>query len=103
MPRQSTSLQECTSHLNHSSYSLSLTQILVPYLCLRTAAANGNICLVQYALSHGKPINSVLYSRIGFPGAIPIITERQLCSNRRFIRVYPFTSQLPTDIPTSFE
>jgi hypothetical protein len=43
--------------------SHSLTQhppIPVPYLGLHSAAANGNIGLVKYALSHGQPINSVL-------------------------------------------
>lgn len=34
--------------------------LLVPHLGLHSAAANGNIGLVQYALSHGQPINSVL-------------------------------------------
>ncbi|BGP18719.1 hypothetical protein JCM10213v2_006785 [Rhodosporidiobolus nylandii] len=29
-------------------------------LALHSAAANGNVCLVQYALSHGQPVNSVL-------------------------------------------
>lgn len=31
-----------------------------PHLGLHSAAANGNIGLVKYALSHGQPINSVL-------------------------------------------
>ncbi|GAA5823988.1 hypothetical protein JCM11251_003370 [Rhodosporidiobolus azoricus] len=31
-----------------------------PDLALHSAAANGNIGLVQYALSHGQPVNSVL-------------------------------------------
>lgn len=33
---------------------------LVPHLGLHSAAANGNIGLVKYALSHNQPINSVL-------------------------------------------
>ena len=32
----------------------------VPHLGLHSAAANGDVGLVQYALSHGQPINSVL-------------------------------------------
>jgi hypothetical protein len=40
----------------HSHTSISL----VPQLGLHFAAATGNIGLVQYALSHGQPINSVL-------------------------------------------
>ncbi|EPQ57654.1 ankyrin, partial [Gloeophyllum trabeum ATCC 11539] len=31
-----------------------------PHLGLHSAAANGNIGLVKYALSHGQPVNSVL-------------------------------------------
>jgi ankyrin repeat protein len=34
---------------------------LVPHLGLHAAAATGNLGLVNYALSHGQPINSVLH------------------------------------------
>ena len=34
--------------------------IKVPYLDLYSAATNGNVGLVKYVLSHGKPIDSVL-------------------------------------------
>ncbi|KAF8557996.1 hypothetical protein OG21DRAFT_1388435, partial [Imleria badia] len=32
----------------------------VPHLGLHSASASGDIGLVQYALSHGQPVNSVL-------------------------------------------
>ena len=37
-----------------------------PHLDLHSAAANANVGLVKYALSHGQPINSVL------DGALPV-------------------------------
>lgn len=48
------------SHFFSFSPSLSPVLFPVPHLGLHSAAANGNIGLVQYALSHGQPINSVL-------------------------------------------
>jgi ankyrin repeat protein len=41
-------------------YRSHLSIVIVPHLGLHSAAANGNIGLVKYALSHGQPINSVL-------------------------------------------
>ena len=43
-----------------SGSSLSTILSPVPHLGLHSAAANGDVGLVQYALSHGQPINSVL-------------------------------------------
>lgn len=40
--------------------TIDISYYLVPHLGLHSAAANGNIGLVKYALSHGQPINSVL-------------------------------------------
>lgn len=44
-------LQECTFHPNHYSYSLplSLTLILVRYVDVHSAATNGNVGLIKYA------------------------------------------------------
>ena len=52
---------ECESFLSTLSHSLiQHPHFPVPHLGLHSAAANGNIGLVKYALSHGQPINSVL-------------------------------------------
>lgn len=41
-------------------YSVSNHHNTVPSLGLHSAAATGNVGLVEYALDHGQPINSVL-------------------------------------------
>jgi hypothetical protein len=52
---------ECMSPLVSPFLLLLLTRnTIVPHLGLHSAAATGNIGLINYALTHGQPINSVL-------------------------------------------
>ena len=44
----------------YKQWTHSLPTPLVPSLGLHSAAATGNVGLVEYALCHGQPINSVL-------------------------------------------
>lgn len=52
---------DCMSLTIHTSlFPDHLDHLLVPHLGLHSAAVSGDIGLVQYALSHGQPVNSVL-------------------------------------------
>ena len=51
---------ECRFLHGHTSAPLDVDIHPVSYLGLHSASASGDIGLVQYALSHGQPVNSVL-------------------------------------------
>ncbi|KAI6032783.1 hypothetical protein F5J12DRAFT_761217 [Pisolithus orientalis] len=50
-------LAPCRNHRTEAKYNVTTE---FPYLGLHSASASGDIGLVQYALSHGQPVNSVL-------------------------------------------
>ena len=51
---------ECMSQLSATNETLLTYSSPVPSLGLHFAAATGDVGLVEYALCHGQPINSVL-------------------------------------------
>ncbi|KAF7362135.1 hypothetical protein MVEN_00559500 [Mycena venus] len=75
---------ECTYSVNRRACKSHSVLFLVPSLGLHSAAATGNVGLVEYALARGQPINSVLDGVLplhaaaagGNEGVVKLLIER---------------------------